>query len=153
MSTRGDEAQENAPEQVARPRRRRRLPVSFLLAGLVILAAVGYLIYANTSANAAYDMTVTQLKQCTGCRDQAVRVEGTVQKGSVQRNDSTQQLAFMISDGQQNIPVVYTGVVPDIFNSGIQVVIEGHYNGQGAFQAQTLLTKCPSKFTAVTATR
>ena len=139
-------------EDVTRPptRPRRRWPLSFLLAGLVILAAVGYLIYANTSANAAYDMTVTQLTQCTGCVEQAVRVEGTVQKGSVQRNDAIQQLSFMISDGHASIAVAYTGVVPDIFNGGIQVVVEGHYNGHGAFQAQTLLTKCPSKFTAAT---
>lgn len=151
MSINREETQGNGPEQVARPRRR-RLPVSFLLAGLVILAAVGYLIYANTSANAAYDMTVTQLKRCMSCQNQAVRVEGTVQKGSIQRNDATQQLAFVISDGQQSIPVIYTGVVPDIFNSGIQVVLEGHYRGQGSFQAQTLLTKCPSKFTTATPT-
>lgn len=151
MSTRVSAIQEDAPEQIMRPRRR-RLPVSFLLAGLVILAAVGYLIFANTQTNAAYDMTVSELKACTGCMAQAVRVEGTVQKGSVQHNDATQQLSFVISDGSQNIPVVYTGVVPDIFNSGIQVVIEGHYSGQGAFQALTLLTKCPSKFSVATPT-
>lgn len=151
MSTCVRAAQEDAPAH-RRPPRRRRLPVSFLLAGLVVLAAVGYLIFANTQANVAYDMTVSELRGCTDCMAQAVRVEGTVQQGSVQRNDATQQLAFMISDGHQSISVVYTGVVPDIFNSGIQVVVEGHYNGQGAFQAQTLLTKCPSKFSVATPT-
>jgi cytochrome c-type biogenesis protein CcmE len=149
MSTRMSATQEDAPEQITR-QHRRRLPISFLLAGLVILAAVGYLIFANTQTNAAYDMTVSELKGCTGCLAQAVRVEGTVQNGSVHHNDTTQQLSFVISDGSQHIPVVYTGVVPDIFNSGIQVVIEGHYSGQGAFQALTLLTKCPSKFSATT---
>ncbi|HEX7734486.1 MAG TPA: cytochrome c maturation protein CcmE [Ktedonobacteraceae bacterium] len=133
--------------------RRRRLPWSIVLAGLVILGAVAYLIYANTQSNAAYDMTVSQLKQCSACVSQAVRVEGTVQKGSIQRDDATQRLAFVISDGQQSLSVVYNGVVPDIFNAGIQVVVEGHYSGQhSAFQAQTLLTKCPSKFTAATPT-
>ena len=134
-------------------RPRRRLPWSIVLAGLVILGAVAYLIYANTQSNAAYDMTVSQLRQCDGCQSQAVRVEGTVLKGSIQRDDATQRLAFTISDGSQSLPVVYSGVVPDIFNAGIQVVVEGHYAGQGAaFQAQTLLTKCPSKFTAATPT-
>lgn len=132
--------------------RRRRWPWSFVLVGIVILGAVAYLVYANTQSNAAYDMTVTQLKQCGGCTSQAVRVEGTVQRGSIQRTEATQQLSFMISDGQQSLPVVYTGVVPDIFNAGIQVVVEGHYSGQGAFQALTLLTKCPSKFIAATPT-
>jgi cytochrome c-type biogenesis protein CcmE len=133
--------------------RRRRLPWSIALVGLVILGAVVYLIYANTQSNAAYDMTVSQLRQCTGCTAQEVRVEGTVLKGSIQRNDATQRLAFVISDGSESLPVVYSGVVPDIFNVGIQVVVEGHYAGQNAaFQAQTLLTKCPSKFTAATPT-
>lgn len=144
------EAREKEMGQAASPLR--RWPWSFLLAGLVILAAVAYLIYANTQTNAAYDMTVSELKQCTGCTVQAVRVEGVVQKGSITRNDATSQIAFVISDGKQSLPVVYTGVVPDIFNSGIQVVVEGHYSSQGAFQAQTLLTKCPSKFSAATPT-
>lgn len=144
----------SAPEEIptAGRRARRRLPWSIVLAGLVVLVAVAYLIYANTQSNAAYDMTVSQLKQCTVvCLSQAVRVEGTVLKGSIQRDNATQQLAFVISDGKQSLPVVYRGVVPDIFNAGIQVVVEGHYSGQSAaFQAQTLLTKCPSKFTAAT---
>jgi len=149
MST---EINEPTEEKAAGRRPRRRLPWSFALAGVVILAAVAYLIFANTQANAAYDMTVTQLHQCSSCTAQAVRVEGIVQRGSIQRNDTNQQLAFRISDGSQSLPVVYTGVVPDIFNSGIQVVVEGHYSSQGAFQALTLLTKCPSKFTAATPT-
>jgi cytochrome c-type biogenesis protein CcmE len=133
--------------------RRRRLPWSFALVGLVILGAVAYLIYANTQTNAAYDMTVSQLKECGVCVSQAVRVEGTVLKGSIQRDESIQRLSFVISDGSQTLPVVYSGVVPDIFNAGIQVVVEGHYTGQNTtFQAQTLLTKCPSKFTAATPT-
>ncbi|HEY0757112.1 MAG TPA: cytochrome c maturation protein CcmE [Ktedonobacteraceae bacterium] len=134
-------------------RPRRRLPWSIVLVGILVLGAIVYLIYANTQSNAAYDLTVSQLRQCTGCLSQAVRVEGTVLKGSIQRDETTQRLAFMISDGSQHLAVAYTGVVPDIFNAGIQVVVEGHYTGQNAaFQAQTLLTKCPSKFTAATPT-
>ena len=131
---------------------RRRLPWSFLLGGVVILAAVGYLIYANTQSTAIYDMTVSELSQCPNCMGQSVRVEGTVQQGSITRNDSTQQLALVISDGKQSLSIVYNGVVPDIFNAGIQVLVEGRYNGRSAFQASTLLTKCPSKFVAATST-
>lgn len=143
-----------ASEERSEERRpRRRLPWSLALAGVVILVAVGYLIFANTQANASYDMTVSQLHQCSSsCTSQSVRVEGTVQRGSIQRSDATQRLSFVISDGHQSLSVVYTGVVPDIFNAGIQVVVEGHYSSQGPFQASTLLTKCPSKFTAATPT-
>ena len=135
------------------PRKRRRLPISFIVGGLVILGAVIYLVYANTQANAVYYMTVSELHSCTTCATQSVRVAGTVQKGTVVRDDAKQQISFIISDSnRQSLPVVYSGIVPDIFAPGIQVVVEGHYTGQGPFQAQTLLAKCPSKFTAATPT-
>jgi cytochrome c-type biogenesis protein CcmE len=131
---------------------RRRLPLSFILAGIAILGAVLYLVFANTQANAVYYMTVPELKHCTTCTVQAVRVAGVVEAGSVARNDARQMINFTITDGKQLLPVTYTGVVPDIFRPGIQVVVEGHYTGQGPFQAQTLLAKCPSKFQSATPT-
>jgi cytochrome c-type biogenesis protein CcmE len=131
-------------------RRRKRLPISFILGGLAILGAVIYLIYANTQANAAYYLTVSELKSCTTCAAQSIRVAGVVQAGSVVNNEQNQQISFVIADSGQSLPVVYSGIVPDIFRPGITVVVEGHYTGTGPFQAQTLLTKCPSKFQAAT---
>ena len=138
-------------EIVKRPRK--RLPLSFILAGLAILGAVIYLVYANTQANAVYYMTVSELKHCSTCSVQSVRVAGVVQQGSVvHHNDAEQSMSFVISDGGQSLPVNYSGVVPDIFRPGIEVVVEGHYTGSGPFTAQTLLAKCPSKFQAATPT-
>lgn len=131
-------------------RPRKRLPLSFILAGLAIAAAVIYLISANTQANAVYYMTVAELKHCTTCTTQSVRVAGVVQAGSIVRDDQHHTIRFVISDSQQTLPVTYSGVVPDIFRPGIQVVVEGTYPGQGTFQAQTLLAKCPSKFQSAT---
>ncbi|MGI9061141.1 MAG: cytochrome c maturation protein CcmE [Ktedonobacteraceae bacterium] len=137
-------------EEKLSPRRRKRLPLSFILGGLVILGAVLYLVYANTQANAVYYMTVNELKSCTTCTTQSVRVAGVVQAGSVVRDDSKQLVNFAITAGGQSLSVIYSGIIPDIFRPGIQVVVEGHYTGQGPFQAQTLLAKCPSKFVAAT---
>jgi cytochrome c-type biogenesis protein CcmE len=139
--------EENAP---LRPRR--RLPLSFIIGGLAILAAVIYLVYANTQANALYYMTVSELKHCTICTTQSVRVAGVVQQGSIVRDDQKQLVTFVIAQGGQQLAVSYSGVVPDIFRPGIEVVVEGHYVGQGPFHAQNLLAKCPSKFQAVTPT-
>lgn len=136
----------------ATPPKRRRVPLSFILAGIAILGAVFYLVFVNTQANAVYYMTVPELKHCTTCMVQAVRVAGVVEAGSVVRDDAQQRISFTITDGKQLLPVTYTGVVPDIFRPGIQVVVEGHYTGQGPFQAQTLLAKCPSKFQSATPT-
>jgi cytochrome c-type biogenesis protein CcmE len=131
---------------------RKRLPLSFIIGGIAILAAVIYLVYANTQANAVYYMTVSELRNCTTCTSQSVRVAGTVQPGSIVRDDQKQLITFVITQGGQSLPVTYSGVVPDIFRPGIEVVVEGHYSGHGAFQAQTLLAKCPSKFQAATPT-
>lgn len=133
-----------------RPERRKGLPLSFLLAGIAILGAVVYLVYANTQANAVYYMTVPELKQCTVCAVQSVRVAGVVQAGTIQRNDAQQTISFTITNSKSTLQVVYNGVVPDIFRPGIQVVVEGRYTGTGPFQAQTLLAKCPSKFQSAT---
>ena len=140
----------SSEEQQPRTRRKRRLPISFLVGGLAILGAVIYLVIANTQANAVYYMTVPELKSCTKCATQSVRVAGVVQSGSVVNDGASQQMSFTIADGRQNLQVVYSGVVPDIFRPGITVVVEGLYTGHGPFQAQTLLAKCPSKFQSAT---
>ena len=137
-------------EEQPLPGRRRKLPIAFILGGLAILVAVIYLVYANTQADAVYYFTVSELKHCSICSSQSVRVAGDVQAGTIARNDQLQQIRFTITDGGHTLPVVYSGIVPDIFRPGITVVVEGHYTGQGPFQAQTLLAKCPSKFQTAT---
>jgi len=138
-------------EEKQAPKRKRRLPISFMLGGLAILGAVIYLVFANTQADAMYYMTVSELKSCATCSTQAVRVAGVVQARSVVQANA-QQIRFTIADSSssQSLPVVYNGIVPDIFRPGITVVVEGLYTGKGAFQAQTLLAKCPSKFQSAT---
>ncbi len=130
--------------------RKKRFPLSFLLAGIAILGAIVYLVVINTQSSAAYDMTVTELHNCTSCTAETVRVTGTVQAGSIVRDDTHERISFIINDGKNALPVTYSGVVPDIFRVGIQVVVEGKYTGQSTFQALTLLTKCPSKFQSAT---
>ncbi len=148
--TAADEARETKTE---RSPRRKRLPLGVIIAAVAILGAVAYLVYANTQASAMYYMTVPELKRCTICTTQSVRVAGVVQAGSIIRNDQQGSISFVISDGSnQTLPVTYNGVVPDIFRAGAQVVVEGRYSGQGAFHADTLLTKCPSKFQSATPT-
>ncbi|GCE48467.1 cytochrome c-type biogenesis protein CcmE [Thermosporothrix hazakensis] len=134
------------------PRRSRRFPVGLLIVGLAILGAVIYLVYANTQASAAYYLTVKELRQCTSCNTRSVRVSGNVQAGSIVKDEKTNTLRFTIVEGGQTLQVVYSGVVPDIFKDGVQVVVEGHYTGSDPFQAQTLLAKCPSKFQTGTPT-
>src|SRR2546428_8118367 len=86
-------------------RRRKRLPLSFILGGMAILAAVIYLVYANTQANAVYYMTVSELRNCSTCTTQSVRVAGFVQAGSILRDDQRQLVHFWITEGGQSLAV------------------------------------------------
>lgn len=136
------------PIRTQRPRRR-AVRWSFVIAGLLIAGAVLYLVLANTRASAEYYMTMGELRQCTTCSSQTVRVAGQVATGTIQRDNKTQVLRFTMTDGKLSMPVVYGGIVPDAFKPGLTVVVEGHIQ-DGTFQAKTLLAKCPSKFQSAT---
>lgn len=129
--------------------KQRKLPWSFIIAGLAIAGAIAYLVIANTGTTAEYYMTVKELHACTTCATQTVRVSGNVVGSSIERNGKTQVVHFSIHDTSGTLPVVYSGVVPDIFGPNVQVVVEGKVS-DGVFQAQNLLTKCPSKFQSAT---
>ena len=137
------------PTEKPRPKRRRTFRWSFIVAGVLIAGAVLYLVLANTRSSAEYYMTMSELQHCTTCVTQTVRVAGEVEASSIQRNSQTQELRFTMTDGELALPVVYSGIVPDAFNAGLTVVVEGHME-QGVFQAKNLLVKCPSKFQSAT---
>src|SRR5215469_16595490 len=123
--------------------RRSRVRWSFVVAGVAIAGAVLYLVLANTGATAEYYMTIGQLRACSSCSARTIRVAGVVVANSIVKNETTQVVRFDISDAKTtSMPVIYTGVVPDIFQSGAQVVVEGQLDANGVFQADTLLTKC-----------
>ena len=67
--------------------------------------------------------------------------------GGLRHGAGDPTVRFIMADEGGSIPVVYRGLVPDIFGPNIQVVVEGKYTN-GVFQASTLLAKCPSKFTS-----
>ena len=77
------------------------------------------------------------------CAFQAQSPMGLYKEGST--------LRFIMTDGQQDLPVSYVGVVPDSFKAGGQTVVEGKLDPEGTFQATTLLAKCPSKYEPDTA--
>ncbi|MDQ6746765.1 MAG: cytochrome c maturation protein CcmE [Candidatus Dormibacteraeota bacterium] len=116
-----------------------------LLAGLLVIGALAYLVWASLPAGTVYYQTVQELRAQTG-DPRPVRVAGLVAAGSIQRDIPGARLQFALADGADRLPVVYHGVVPDIFAPAIEVVVEGQRDPAGVFQAQTLLAKCPSRF-------
>jgi cytochrome c-type biogenesis protein CcmE len=120
-----------------------RLMLSWGLPAVVVAGCVGYLIYTASGGTAEYYVTVSDLRAHPATGD--VRVAGVVQ-GDVQKSDGGLHVTFTEKDGTASMPVEYTGSLPDIFQPGITVVVEGRLGGDGVFHARTLLAKCPSRF-------
>ena len=124
-----------------------------LIPGLAVLLAMSYLGYVAFSGAAMYYLTVDELlARGAAAYGEDVRLSGKVLPDSVEDDPATNTLRFSIADKKNtagtSIPVVYSGVVPDAFKADADVVLEGKLTTAGAFEADNLLVKCPSKYQA-----
>lgn len=122
----------------------------FLIGGILVVLAIAYLAYTGFGSSARYYLTVSELAaQKDSLKHQSLRVSGEVVNGSVEQNTDSGTLRFAIIDVEKKgdrLPVVYHGIVPNTFKAGRQVVVEGRLDDSGVFQANKILTKCPSKY-------
>jgi cytochrome c-type biogenesis protein CcmE len=122
--------------------RRRR----FLIAALVMVTAVGALIYLGVRGSSMYYMTVAELKaQGEAVYGEKVRLGATVTDGSIEA-DADGMTRFVVTDGASTLPVSYEGGLPDAFEDGADVILQGKMTPSGTFEASSLLAKCPSKY-------
>lgn len=120
----------------------------FIIGGLVIFAAIGYLAYVGFVHSMTYYYTVSELlAQQNLIYNENVRVNGQVAPGSVEQ-ETGGRLRFIIVDAQKEkgLVVVYQGAVPDSFKAGADIVVEGHLDPAGTFQARTLMPQCASRY-------
>lgn len=113
--------------------------------GVVLAACLGYLVYSATGSSAEYYVTISEMRAHPS--DSNVRVLGVVQDDVV-RNEGGLHVHFTASEGGQTMPVDYRGALPDIFQPGVQVVVDGRLGADGVFHARTLQAKCPSRFSS-----
>jgi cytochrome c-type biogenesis protein CcmE len=126
-----------------RPRTRKR----FLIAGLIVVAAIGYMIYSAAQSGSEYYVTAGELKAMgQQAMSQPTKLGGRVEEGSVQWNEGKTSVTFSVTDGTQAVPVKYTGTVPDTFSPGTDVILEGKLAADGSFQASSMMAKCASKY-------
>jgi len=119
----------------------------FLIGGIIVFLAIGYLAYVGFMGSATYYYTVSELKGLgNAIHGDSVRVTGTVVPGSVEQETGKLNLRFTIAEGEESLPVSYRGAVPDAFTVGNEVVVDGNLNSSGVFQANTILVKCPSRY-------
>ncbi len=124
--------------------------IKFALGAFLIVGAIGFLITTSISSTSKFYFTVDEL----AAFDQVspgtgLKVKGNVVQGSIARNpEDYLDVAFSIEFKNSTLPVRYTGVTPDMFKDGNEVVVEGTLDQQGVFHANTLMTSCPSKYEA-----
>ena len=121
-----------------------------LVIGVVVIGGgVGYFMYQAMQSSWSYYYSVDEFAAGSeAVKNSSLRLAGKVKPGSVSRDMEQMQLSFMIQGKDAELPVVYTGVVPDNFAEDIEVVVEGNLDTSGTFIAQMLMTRCESKYKA-----
>ncbi len=125
------------------PSQKRRL---YMVLGIVVgvgVATAFALQAFKSSIGAKVPAEVVDGRVAPGKRFQ---LGGMVEKGSVQRTPGTLEIRFVVTDFQKEVPVTYTGVLPDLFkeNSGVQA--NGRLNAQGVFVADEIVAKHDEKY-------
>ena len=144
----------------------------FIIGGLLILAAVIYLIISATQANAEYFMTVNEIEsKGNSLVGRSLRISGAVVGTTIQYDPQTMNLTFDIAHvpgdnaaiemggglakvlhtavtdpTRTRLVIVYNGPRPDLLRDEAQAIVTGHLGEDGIFYADELLLKCPTKY-------
>ena len=114
----------------------------FIIGGVIIFAALFYLIYGGMRQAMVYFVTPSEIKaQETKSQGKFLRVGGMVVKGSLHRNVDGLTYRFQLTDGNAIIPVYFHGIPPDLFGDGKGAVVEGKIGKDGLFMATTIMAK------------
>ncbi|MGH8272776.1 MAG: cytochrome c maturation protein CcmE [Gammaproteobacteria bacterium] len=125
------------------PRRQRTLIVVGIVAGAAIGVAVALWAFRG---NLLYYYTPTQALAKQLGSQRIFRLGGLVEKGSIQRKPGTLTVRFVVTDNRRSMPVVFTGVLPNLFRAGQGVIANGHMGPGGVFIANDVLAKHDAKY-------
>lgn len=146
--------------------------MKFIIGGLLIVAAVVYLIVSSTQASAQYFLTVDELaEKGASVANRELRISGAVIGDTIQYDPQTLNLSFTVASipgdndeieaqgglaavlhaavtdpNRRQLQVVYNGPKPDLLRDEAQAIITGHMGADGVFVAEELLLKCPTKY-------
>jgi cytochrome c-type biogenesis protein CcmE len=121
-----------------KPRHKR---LALIATGLVALGAAAALILNAFQSNLVFFFSPSQVAAHEAPQGRNFRIGGLVQQGSLQRQADGVSVRFVVTDTVQSIPVVYTGILPDLFKEGKGVVAQGQLGPDGVFQAKEVLAK------------
>src|SRR6185369_7255305 len=119
--------------------KRRHKRVAFIVVGLAGLALAAFLVASAFRNNLVFFFSPTQVAAKEAPVDRTFRIGGLVQDGTLQRDGLT--VRFVVTDTAASIPVVYKGILPDLFKEGRGCVAQGKIGADGVFQAEQVLAK------------
>ena len=125
------------------PRRKRLFVVLGILGG--VAASVSLAVMASRE-NIMFYFDPSQVVEGKAPLAKRFRIGGMVVKGSVERKPGDLQVRFVLTDFAHEVPVEYTGVLPDLFREGQGIIAHGTMSQRGAFVADEVLAKHDEKY-------
>ncbi len=119
-----------------KPRQKR---LALILGGVAVLGIAAYLILSAFQQNLVFFFSPSDVVAQKAPSGRAFRIGGLVEPGSVKRDGVT--VSFKVTDTANTIPVVYQGILPDLFKEGKGVVAQGKIGPDGMFHASEVLAK------------
>ncbi len=119
-----------------KPRHKR---TALIVGGLVAIGIAAALVLNALDSNIALYVTPSEVAAGKAPQGKAFRIGGMVKEGSVARDNLT--VNFVITDTAKDIPVAYTGILPDLFKEGKGAVVQGRLGPDGKFTATEVLAK------------
>ena len=119
-----------------KPRHKRAM---IIVGALIAIGVAALLILNALNSNIALYVTPSEVAAGKAPQGQVFRIGGMVKEGSVKRDGIT--VNFVITDLVKDIPVSYTGILPELFKEGKGAVIQGRLNSSGQFIASEVLAK------------
>jgi len=121
-----------------KPRHKR---ITMIVGGVAVLAVAAALVLSAFQKNLVFFFTPTQVAANEAPQGRTFRIGGLVEPGSVRRQADGVTVQFVVTDTAKSIPVVYKGILPDLFREGKGVVTQGRLGADGTFQASEVLAK------------
>ena len=119
-----------------KPRHKR---AALIIGGLAAIGVAATLVLNALDSNIALYVTPSEVAAGKTPQGKAFRIGGMVKEGSISRDNLT--VNFVITDTAKDIPVAYTGILPDLFKEGKGAVVQGRLGPDGKFTASEVLAK------------
>ncbi|MBI1196023.1 MAG: cytochrome c maturation protein CcmE [Gammaproteobacteria bacterium] len=120
--------------------------LALVAVGLVGLGVATTLVLRAFNSNLVFFFSPTQVAAKESPQGRSFRLGGLVEQGSLKRDDNGLTVHFVVTDTSVNIPVTFTGILPDLFREGQGVVAQGKLSPDGVFMADEVLAKHDEKY-------